>query len=164
MTETGDPAHGSTDASPADVPADGPADVPAGGQGADATVLTGPSVTAAPGDEAAATAEPGDAGSSETEPSRGAGQLEQGGPGTPIVSDPAITAPPADYTAGGVPSLDFVRNKIEGRYATSLGATELAEDVIPEVKSAREQAAAREEAARDKLEAIRRSMRGESDS
>ena len=73
---------------------------------------------------------------------------------------PTITAPPADYSAAGVPSLDFVRDKIEGRYATAQGATELAESVIPEVKDAQEQAAAREKAAQEKLAEIRRSLRG----
>ena len=80
--------------------------------------------------------------------------------GTPV-SGPAV--PGSDYSAAGVPSLDYVRDKIEGRYAHSLGATELAEG-IPEVKSFEEQAAKREEAARDKLEEIRRSMRGGSTS
>ncbi len=74
---------------------------------------------------------------------------------------PAVPAP--DYSTAGVPSLDYVRDKIEGRYAHSLGASELAEG-IPEVRSFEEQAAKREEAARDKLEEIRRSLRGGSPS
>jgi hypothetical protein len=73
---------------------------------------------------------------------------------------PTVVAPPADYSQAGVPSLDFVRDKIEGRYAHSLGATELAEET-PEAKSFAEQAAKREEAAKDKLDAIRRSLRGD---
>lgn len=80
--------------------------------------------------------------------------------GTPVAG-PAVPGP--DYSAAGVPSLDYVRDKIEGRYAHSLGATELAEG-IPEVRSFEEQAAKREEAARDKLEEIRRSLRGGSPS
>ena len=71
--------------------------------------------------------------------------------------------PAPDYSTAGVPSLDYVRDKIEGRYAHSLGASELAEG-IPEVRSFEEQAAKREEAARDKLEEIRRSLRGGSPS
>ena len=78
-----------------------------------------------------------------------------------LVPGPAVAGP--DYSAAGVPSLDYVRDKIEGRYAHSLGAAELAEG-IPEVKSFEEQAAKREEAARDKLEQIRRSLRGGSTS
>jgi len=81
--------------------------------------------------------------------------------GTPVPGSavPGPTVPGPDYSAAGVPSLDYVRDKIEGRYAHSLGSTELAEG-IPEVKSFEEQAAKREEAARDKLEQIRRSLRG----
>jgi hypothetical protein len=80
--------------------------------------------------------------------------------GTPV---PGPVVPGPDYSAAGVPSLDYVRDKIESRYAHSLGATELAEG-IPEVKSFEDQAAKREEAARDKLEEIRRSLRGGSSS
>ncbi len=84
-----------------------------------------------------------------------------GGPFGATVPGPAVPGP--DYSTAGVPSLDYVRDKIEGRYAHSLGATELAEG-IPEVRSFEEQAAKREEAARDKLEEIRRSLRGGSTS
>jgi len=76
---------------------------------------------------------------------------------------PAVVALPADYTAAGVPSLDFVRDKIEGRYAQSLGSTELAQET-PEARSVQEQAEAREEAARDRLAAIRRSLHPDSPS
>ena len=42
-----------------------------------------------------------------------------------IVPDPTPPAPPApDYDEHGVPSLDYVREKIESRYATSIGAAE----------------------------------------
>jgi hypothetical protein len=91
-------------------------------------------------------------------------------PAVPAVSAPLagaaaanITLPPADYNEAGVPSLDFVRDKIEGRYGRSLGATELAQET-PEARSLREQAAKREEAAHDRLEAIRRSLRGDASS
>ena len=59
---------------------------------------------------------------------------------------PASPLPPADYNQAGVPSLDFVRDKIEGRYGRSLGSTELAQET-PEARSFEEQAAKREEAA-----------------
>jgi len=72
---------------------------------------------------------------------------------------PAIVAPPPDYSAAGVPSLDFVRDKIEGRFAQSLGSAELAGET-PEARSGAEQQAEREKAAKDKLEAIRNSLRG----
>ena len=76
---------------------------------------------------------------------------------------PSVVVPPADYTQAGVPSLDFVRDKIEGRYAQSLGSTELAEQT-PEARTFEEQAAQRAEAAKEKLDAIRRSLRGDSSS
>lgn len=76
---------------------------------------------------------------------------------------PSVVVPPADYTQAGVPSLDFVRDKIEGRYAQSLGSTELAQET-PEARSFEQQAAKRADAAKAKLEAIRRSLRGNSSS
>ncbi len=75
-----------------------------------------------------------------------------------------------DYTEAGVPSLDYVRNKIEGRYGTALGSTELAEAAAAREAAARaeaeqrelvtadQQRAAREQAAKDKLDEIRRSI------
>ena len=61
------------------------------------------------------------------------------------------------YTEAGVPTLDGVREKIETRYGTALGATELAEDT-PEVRAAADQYEARNKAAAEKLEEIRASM------
>jgi hypothetical protein len=72
---------------------------------------------------------------------------------------PTVVAPPPDYSQAGVPSLDYVRDKIEGRYAKSLGAIELAQET-PEARSFEEQAAKRAEAAKEKLDAIRRSLGG----
>ena len=62
------------------------------------------------------------------------------------------------YDKYGVPSLDFVRNKIEGRYATSAGAAELAQQTW-EATSAQERAAEREKSAQEALERIRQSLR-----
>jgi phage shock protein A len=56
--------------------------------------------------------------------------------------------------------LDYVRDQIEGRFAMSIGTNELAAD-IPQVASLDEQFAARENAGKDRLEQIRRAMRGE---
>jgi phage shock protein A len=73
-----------------------------------------------------------------------------------IVPDPTPQIPTA-YTESGVPTLDHVRDKIEGRYATALGMEEL----VGETEQARalaEQEAARKEAAAAKLEEIRRSL------
>ena len=73
---------------------------------------------------------------------------------------PETPGPPSpDYDERGVPSLDYVRDKIEGRYATSLGSTELAEDT-PEAHSLEVQEAERERAAKAKLDEIRRTLRG----
>lgn len=76
-----------------------------------------------------------------------------------IVPDPPPPpAPPApDYDEHGVPSFDHVRDKIESRYATSLGATELAESTAAG-RSVEEQEAERAAAAKAKLEELRRSI------
>jgi phage shock protein A len=50
-----------------------------------------------------------------------------------------------------------VREKIETRYGTALGATELAEET-PEARSAAQQFDKRQKAAEEKLEEIRASM------
>jgi phage shock protein A len=77
-----------------------------------------------------------------------------------IVETVPTLAPAFDYTDDGVPTLDYVRDRIEGRFATSVGATELANE-SPEGASVEEQMAKRDQAGRDKLEEIRRAMRGE---
>ncbi|HKS47063.1 MAG TPA: hypothetical protein VJT49_18520 [Amycolatopsis sp.] len=60
-----------------------------------------------------------------------------------------------DYTESGVPGFDYVRDRIENRFATALGSSELAGEA-----SVDEKLAERDKAARDKLEEIRRSLRG----
>lgn len=72
--------------------------------------------------------------------------------GAPV---PALPAP--DYDRHGVPSLDYVRDKIEGRYATSLGAAELVDDTAA-ARTVEQQEADRADKARAKLEEIRRSL------
>ena len=69
----------------------------------------------------------------------------------------AVPLPDTGYTPGGVPTLEGVREKIETRYGTALGATELAEDT-PVSKTADQQFEARHKAAENKLEEIRASM------
>jgi hypothetical protein len=83
---------------------------------------------------------------------------------------PAPPLPSTDYTDAGVPSLDYLRDRIEGRYVTALGSTELAQAAADrevarrttEQKQATETAAARsairERAAKDKLDEIRRTL------
>lgn len=68
-------------------------------------------------------------------------------PGTPVT----------DYTDDGTPTFDYVRERIEGRIATSIGGAELAGNT-PEAASVDERFAAREQAGRDRLEQIRRAM------
>ena len=62
-----------------------------------------------------------------------------------------------DYTAEGVPTFDFVRERIEGRAATAVGRGELDAET-PEGRTLAQQEADRAAAARDRLEQIRRSM------
>jgi len=62
------------------------------------------------------------------------------------------------YTASGVPTFDSVREKIEGRYQTSLGAEELDAE-SPEGRDVDDQYEARQRAAADRLAEIRTSMR-----
>ena len=68
--------------------------------------------------------------------------------------------PAGDYDEAGVPTFDHVRDKIEGRFARASGLTELADDT-PQVRSLEEQQAEREKTARERLEEIRRSLRGD---
>lgn len=74
----------------------------------------------------------------------------------PVTPEPPVT----DYTDDGTPTFDYVRDRIEGRFATSVGATELA-GATPEAASLDERFAEREQAGRDRLEQIRRAMREE---
>lgn len=79
---------------------------------------------------------------------------------------PESTAPvePVDsgYTPGGVPTFDAVREKIETRYGTAIGASELAAET-PEGRSVAEQYDERQRAAAERLEQIREQMRKQSD-
>ena len=74
-----------------------------------------------------------------------------------LPSSPAPAPEEMDYTADGVPTFDYVRDRIEGRIATSAGMSELAADT-PRAASLDDRLAAREQAGRDRLEQIRRSM------
>jgi phage shock protein A len=62
------------------------------------------------------------------------------------------------YTPDGVPTFESVREKIETRYGTAVGATELAAET-PEGRSVEEQYEERQRAAAERLEEIRESMR-----
>ena len=67
-------------------------------------------------------------------------------PPGPTSSAPTPPVPDTGYTDAGVPTLDGVREKIETRYGTALGATELAEET-PEARTAAEQYEAQQKAA-----------------
>jgi|SRR6516165_8223142 phage shock protein A len=87
--------------------------------------------------------------------------LEPSGPTDPTVPAAVVPVVPAvdpGYTADGVPTFESVREKIENRYGTAIGAAELASET-PEGRSVEEQYEARQKAAAERLEEIRRSMR-----
>jgi phage shock protein A len=79
-------------------------------------------------------------------------------------SEQQAAAPPEDtgYTPGGVPTFESVREKIETRYGTAIGATELAAET-PEGKDVEEQYEERQRAAAERLEQIRESMRDDTE-
>ena len=82
-----------------------------------------------------------------------------------IVEPDPPSPPPAEaldtgYTPGGVPTFESVREKIETRYGTAIGATELAAET-PEGRSMEEQYEERQRAAAERLEQIRKSMHSE---
>lgn len=76
--------------------------------------------------------------------------------GTEEHADPAVPVS-TDYTDEGVPTFDFVRDRIEGRAATAEGLGVLDAET-PEGRTIAQQEADRDAAARDRLEQIRRGM------
>ncbi len=85
-------------------------------------------------------------------------------PARPNASEPVPTPPQSDtgYDNAGVPTFEFVREKIETRYATSQGAAELDAE-SPEGESVEKQYEERQHAAAEKLAQIRESMRSDKD-
>jgi phage shock protein A len=81
-------------------------------------------------------------------------------PDEPGTSD--ATPPDPGYDSAGVPTFESVRQKIETRYGTSLGAAELAAET-PEGRDVEEQYDERQRAAAERLAQIRESMRPEND-
>ena len=73
-------------------------------------------------------------------------------PGTPDTSPPD-----PGYDSAGVPTFESVREKIETRFGTSLGAAELAAESA-EGRGVEEQYEERERAAAERLAQIRESM------
>lgn len=72
---------------------------------------------------------------------------------------PPLPLPAPDYDEHGVPSFDYVRDRIEQRSGTAIGHTELAGGTEA-ARSLDEQAAERERKAAEKLAEIRRSLGG----
>jgi hypothetical protein len=73
--------------------------------------------------------------------------------------EPTPVAPEdTGYTPGGVPTFDLVREKIETRYGTALGAAELDAETA-EGRNVEEQYEARQRAAAERLAQIRASMK-----
>jgi len=85
-------------------------------------------------------------------------------PDEPIPTEPKPVTPDVDpgYSASGVPTFESVREKIETRYGTSLGAAELDAET-PEGRTVEEQYEARQRAAAERLEQIRKSMQSGGD-
>jgi hypothetical protein len=82
---------------------------------------------------------------------------------TPEPDAAPLPPPPAEaldtgYTPGGVPTFDSVREKIENRYGTAVGASELAAET-PEGRAADELYEERQRAAAERLAQIKESMR-----
>ncbi|WP_431309454.1 PspA domain-containing protein [Gordonia sesuvii] len=77
------------------------------------------------------------------------------GASTPPGYIPPVTDP--HYSETGIPTFDFVRDKIENRISTAIGSEELAH-ASPEGQKVDEMMRKRDEAARKKLEEIRKSM------
>ncbi|MFG1934228.1 PspA/IM30 family protein [Mycobacterium sp. NPDC048908] len=83
-------------------------------------------------------------------------------PDEPAETADTTPSEPVDtgYTSGGVPTFESVREKIETRYGTAIGASELAAET-PEGRTMEEQYDARQRAAADRLAEIRKSMHGD---
>jgi len=76
----------------------------------------------------------------------------------PRPAPPPAASADSGYTPDGIPTFESVREKIETRYGTAIGATELAAET-PEGRSVEEQYEERQRAAAERLEQIRESMR-----
>ncbi|MBY6351539.1 hypothetical protein [Rhodococcoides corynebacterioides] len=80
--------------------------------------------------------------------------------GTPVgvgVTEPGLAAPGSTWTDDGVPTWDGVRDRIEGRSGTALGAAEL-DAASATGRTEAEKFAERERAGKARLEEIRKSM------
>jgi phage shock protein A len=76
---------------------------------------------------------------------------------------PEAAQPDPGYDSAGVPTFESVREKIESRYTTALGAREIdaLDAETPEGQAAEEQYEERQRAAAERLAQIRESMKSE---
>ncbi|KZS63762.1 hypothetical protein A4G26_01455 [Mycobacterium kansasii] len=88
-------------------------------------------------------------------PDEPAAQADSSDAGYDAGSNPGYDA---GYDAAGVPTFESVREKIESRYATAMGAAELDAETT-EGRSVAEQYEKRQRAAAERLTRIRESMR-----
>jgi phage shock protein A len=102
-------------------------------------------------DDPAAAATPVEAESAEAEPAETV-------PAAPPPAEPVDTG----YTPSGVPTFESVREKIETRFGTAIGAAELDAESA-EGRTIEEQYDARQRAAAERLAEIRKSMHPEQD-
>ncbi|WP_454790586.1 hypothetical protein [Mycolicibacterium lutetiense] len=100
--------------------------------------------------------QPEEAGTAEA-PAVVEGEIVPAAPATPPLPGPVSEPADTGYTAAGVPTFDAVREKIETRYGTAIGAAELASET-PEGRSIEEQYEKRQQAAAERLKQIRESM------
>ena len=75
----------------------------------------------------------------------------------PAAETPQAVPVDTGYTPSGVPTFDSVREKIETRYGTAIGSAELDAE-SPEGRTVEEQYDARQRAAAERLDEIRKSM------
>jgi phage shock protein A len=73
---------------------------------------------------------------------------------------PDESTTPDGYDSAGVPTFESVREKIETRYGTAVGATELDAE-SPQGRKVEDEYEKRQRAAAEKLAQIRESMRNE---
>lgn len=83
-------------------------------------------------------------------------------PASSAEATPPVAPVDTGYTPSGVPTFESVREKIETRYGTAIGAAELAAET-PEGRTVEEQYDARQRAAAERLAKIRESMHKEQD-
>jgi phage shock protein A len=84
-------------------------------------------------------------------------QPESAPPPPPAETVETVETVETGYTPSGVPTFESVREKIETRYGTAIGASELAAET-PEGRTVDEQYDARQRAAAERLAQIRESM------